>query len=312
VARTLAQAQELTQDMLVKGVIEELIKTEEILRLLPFKGVVGSAYAYNREDEDNPPSVGWYNVGDTLVESTGQTEQITTALKILIGQADTDLFVEQTMSNINEQHALDVQMVAKAMAHEFLDVVVYGDEDSDGFDGLHVLCDDIGTANCTVNEGAGTTPAALSLAHLDEAIDMVTAGKPDVILCNKTVRRRLTQYLRTVGSYLTERDEYGNLWMVWQGIPIVASDWIVQTEAISGGDYSAKTGGTGSSIFVIKFGERDGLVGLENGGIQYETFDKLESKDAMRTRLKWYVGMALHSTKSIARIDGISDAVATS
>lgn len=308
-ARTLAQAADLTQDMLVKGVIEELIKTEELLRLLPFETVEGSAKAYVREDPTNMGSAGWYNVGDKILESTGDTVPVTAALKILIGDADTDLFIQQTQSNINEQHAVDVRMKAKVMAHEFLDQAVYGDVDLEGFDGLHEIVNDIGSGQM-VHQGTTSTGAALSLANLDKAIDLVTVGKPDAILCNKNIRRRISQYLRTVGSYMTERDEYGNLWEVWQGIPIVASDWITQTETISSSAYSAKTGGATSSIFVVKFGAGDGVVGLENGGIQYEHWDKLETKNAMRTRLKWYCSMALYSTKGIARIDGITDVAA--
>jgi hypothetical protein len=52
-------------------------------------------------------------------------------------------------------------------------------------------------------------------------------------------------------------------------------------------------------------------VGIQNGGIQTQVWDSLETKDASRTRIKWYVGTALFSTKAIARIDGITDATVT-
>lgn len=41
-----------------------------------------------------------------------------------------------------------------------------------------------------------------------------------------------------------------------------------------------------SSIYAVKLG-RQGIGGLENGGIQVERVGELETKDATRTRVKW-------------------------
>ena len=69
--------------------------------------------------------------------------------------------------------------------------------------------------------------------------------------------------------------------------------------------FSAKTGGSTSSIFAIRAGEGE-LAGLTNGGIQVEEVGALETKDARRWRCKWYVSLALFSSLAIARLDGIS------
>ena len=42
-----------------------------------------------------------------------------------------------------------------------------------------------------------------------------------------------------------------------------------------------------------------------------ENIGSLETKDARRWRVKWYVAMALFSALSIARLDGISSAAVT-
>ncbi|HYI14107.1 MAG TPA: hypothetical protein VEX37_01875 [Thermomicrobiales bacterium] len=60
-----------------------------------------------------------------------------------------------------------------------------------------------------------------------------------------------------------------------------------------------------SSIYAIKFG-RQGLMGLENGGVQVERVGELETKDATRTRVKWYCGLALFSTLGLSRLAGIT------
>ena len=93
--------------------------------------------------------------------------------------------------------------------------------------------------------------------------------------------------------------------MFYDGIPVLESDFMVDTETISSAAYSAKTGGTSTSIFAVKVGEGR-LAGITNGGIQVENVGALETKDARRWRCKWYVALALFSTLALARIDGIS------
>jgi hypothetical protein len=47
-------------------------------------------------------------------------------------------------------------------------------------------------------------------------------------------------------------------------------------------------------------------MGLQNGGIQVERVGELETKDATRTRIKWYCGLALFGTLGLARLRGIN------
>lgn len=51
---------------------------------------------------------------------------------------------------------------------------------------------------------------------------------------------------------------------------------------------------------------RQGLSGLENGGVRIERVGELETKDATRHRIKWYCGLALFSTLGLARLRGIN------
>ena len=62
-----------------------------------------------------------------------------------------------------------------------------------------------------------------------------------------------------------------------------------------------------SSIYAVKFG-RQGVTGLQNSGIQVERVGELESRDATRTRIKWYTGLALFTPLGLARLQGINGA----
>ena len=156
--------------------------------------------------------------------------------------------------------------------------------------------------------GAGATPAALSLKKLDEAIDLVKPGKPDFLLVTRRTPRGISAYARALTSPVSyEPADFGRRVMLYDGIPVFESDFMVDTETIASGAYSAKTGGTSTSIFAVKAGEGD-LVGLNNGGIHVENVGALETKGARRWRCKWYVAIAPYSTLAIARIDGVSSA----
>ena len=67
-AMTKAEAAKLTQDMLLRGVIETIITESQILQLLPFMEVTGTALTYNREA--TLPAATFYDVGDTWTEAT--------------------------------------------------------------------------------------------------------------------------------------------------------------------------------------------------------------------------------------------------
>ena len=143
-ALTLAEAAKLSNDVVLQGVVETVIKESRVLEVTPFIDMAGNALTYNRENA--LPTAAFFDVGDTWTESTPTCTQVQTSLKILGGDADVDQYVATTRSNVQDIEAAVLELKAKAVA-------------------IHI--------------GSGTTPAALSLKKLDEAIDLVKPGKPD-------------------------------------------------------------------------------------------------------------------------------------
>jgi hypothetical protein len=288
----------------LQGVIETVVKESPVLDRLPFIEMMGNALTYNRENA--MASATFFDVGDTWSESTPTFSQVQATLKILGGDADVDQYIATTRANVQDIEAAVLELKAKAVAHQFEDTFIYGDTavDSKSFDGLHKLC----PSGQQVHLGSGSTPAALSLKKLDETIDLVKPGKPDLLLMTRRTRRGISAYARSLTSPVQfEVGDFGRRVMLYDGIPVFESDFMVDTETIASNAYSAKTGGASSSIFALRLGEGS-LAGLTNGGIQVENVGALETKDARRWRCKWYVAMALFSTLAIARLDGISSA----
>ena len=80
-AMTLAQASKLSNDVLLQGVIETIITESDVLKHFPFIDIVGNGLTYNQEN--TLPTAGFYDVGDTWVESTPTFTQQTAVLRIL-------------------------------------------------------------------------------------------------------------------------------------------------------------------------------------------------------------------------------------
>ena len=303
-ALTLAEAAKLSEDVLLKGVIETVVKESPVLQKLPFVYVVGNSLKYNRENA--LPSVAFYAVGDTWVESTPTFTQKSATIAILGGDADVDNYIQQTRSNIQDIEAAVIELKAKALRHKFEDTFIYGDTavDANAFDGLRKLIDCTQAGSQVVTMGG--TGAALTLPKLDELIDAVKGGKPDLLLMSRRSRRKLAALMRALGSIEVGQDEFGNFVQLYNGIPVGVSDWILDTHTLASGYETATTGGSCSTIFAFQMGE-GAVCGLQNKTIQAERIGELETKDATRTRLKWYVSLADFSVVKRAALIGVQD-----
>ena len=294
-ALTLAEAAKLSNDILLTGVIETVIQDSPVLQVLPFIEIVGNGLTYNRENA--AATAAFYDVGDSWTESTPTFTQITATLKILGGDADIDNFLMATRSNLQDLEAAVVQLKARALQRKFEDTFVNGDTsvDAKSFDGVDKLC----TGGQAVS--MGTNGGALTLDKLDELVDKVKGGKPDLLVMSKRSRRTLNSLARSAGAFLeTDRNQFGQMAQYYDGIPLGVSEWISD----------AKTVGSStdcSTIYALQVGE-GALAGLTSpGGLQVERVGSLESKDASRIRVKWYASLALFNTLKLAKLAGVRD-----
>jgi len=292
-ALTLAEAAKLSNDTVLQGVIETVILDSPVLQALPFVEITGNGLTYNRENV--APTAAFFDVGDTWTESTPTFTQITATLKIVGGDADIDNFLLTTRSNVQDLQSAVISLKAKAVQRKFEDTFINGDTgvDAKSFDGIDKLV--TGGQVATM----GTNGATLSLAKLDELVDLVKGGRPEMLLMSKRTRRGLNTLARSTGGFLeTDRNEFGQMVQWYDGIPIGVSDHISD----------AKTVGTSndcSTIYAMSFGE-GALAGITApGGLIVETVGSLETKDATRTRVKWYVSVALFNALKLAKLVGV-------
>lgn len=296
-----AEAAKLSQNDLVRGVIEEIIDRESIYNVLPFTQVNGKAYVYNRE---NTISEGDFLVpGDTVNEGAATFTQVTTTLTVLAGDVDVDKFLNETQSDNNDQLAIQIALKAKALARAARRTIITGDVATTpkAFDGIKKLT----PAGQTI--AIGTNGGPLTLQKLDELVDLVKSGRPDAILMRPGTVRAYKELLRNTGggtdAVMMQLPNFSAPVLTHSGIPIIADDFLVGNETKGAGTNMC-------SVYAIRMNEADGLHGLYGGasaGIRIEEIGTVQNKDAWRVRVKWYLGLALKSTQSIARLEGVSN-----
>jgi len=319
-AMTIGEASKLSNDRLLIGVIETLITESGLLQALPFIEIVGNGLTYNQEKTLSTAE--FYDVGDTWHESTPTFEQITAQLKIMGKDADLDEFLKATRSDLQDAEAVIIQLQTKAIRNLFEENFIYGNSAtvSRQFDGLRKLLS-LETASVAVPGHADYTgqviratdaarDIALSLTMLDELMDAVKGGKPDALIMNKKMRRRIKDLTRAAGFNLeSDRNEFGMYIERVNGVPIIIDDWILNTHqcAATCTHEDNTTDGESTVIFAAQFGE-GALAGLQSpGGLSVNPIGALETKDATRTRIKWYASVALFTIVKAAALIGVRD-----
>jgi hypothetical protein len=295
-----AEAEKLSREELVRGVIEEILTKDSLFNLLPFVKTEGKAYVYNRE---NTISEGdFLDPNDTVNEGAATFTEITTKLRILAGDVDVDKFLIETMGDTSDQLATQIGLKAKALARKFQKTVAIGDNGTNAkeFDGLAKLVTSAQTLAVATNGGSFT------LSMLDQLLDQVPNGADAIFMRSGTIRA-YKDLLRTVGggtdAAMLQLPNFSAPVLAHSGVPILAFDWLPGNE--TQGSSSVCT-----SIYAARLNEQDGLHAIYGGasaGIRVEDVGTVQNKDAYRIRLKWYSGLALKSTLSLARLKGVTN-----
>lgn len=294
-----AEAEKLSNNDLVRGVVEEIVDREALFAMLPFVKSEGKAYVYNRE---NAVSEGVFvDPNDTITEEASTFTEVTTNLRILAGDVDVDKFLISTMGDSNDQLTTQIAAKAKGVGRKFRRTLVIGDNGTNAkeFDGIGQLV----TGGQTFD--AGTNGAALSLDMLDELLDYVPNGA-DAIIMRPGTLRAWRALVRAAGGNTGEHlmiENFGVSVPAHNGVPILVNDFLPGNETLNAGSSLC-------SVYAARFNETDGLHGIyggNNAGFDVEYIGTVQNKDAVRYRIKWYTSLALKSTKSLARLQGITN-----
>lgn len=302
---TLAESAKLTIDMLLSGVIEQIVDVNPMFELFPFMEIEGNALAYNRENALG--DIQFLGVGGTVTAKAAATfTKVTSGLTTLIGDAEINGLIQATRSNVTDQKAIQVASKAKSLGRQYQNTMVNGDGTADSFSGLLSLC----PISQRIN--VGTDGANLSFDILDQLIDQVKDkdGQSDFLLMPARTIRSYYALLRglggaSIGDVITLPS--GRQIPAYRGIPIFRNDWLPvnQVKGASTAICTTIFAGTlddGSGTHGIA-----GLTAMDASGVRVENVGISETKDETITRVKMYCGMALFSELGIASAPGIKN-----
>lgn len=293
------EAEKLSNNALEAGVIEEIIDRDGMFELMPFKRIVGKAYVYNREKTLSEAD--FLDPYEEVPEGGATFDEVVAKLRILAGDVDVDNFLDETMSDTNRQTAVQIAAKAKGLRRKFQRTLAIGDsgQNTKEFDGLPVLCDD---SQVISTDGDGE---ALTFERLDQLLRAVPLGA-DALIMRGGTHDAVLAMLRNLGGTTPDHVTLpgnGVELPAYRRTPIIINDFLPADEVHGGASNTC-------SIYAVRFNEEDGVHGIFGGpeaGIRVQTIGTLQNKDAERYRMKWYCGSALKSTKSLARLAGITN-----
>ena len=292
---SLAQSARMTNDVLQAGVIEVLATESKLLQLLPFMNVQGSGYTYNIEKNLGNAQFrkvnGGYNYG--AIETIPVTERIV----ILGDEAIVDTYQIAVESDINNLMAIEVALRTKAIAHKFEKCFIDGGKAAgSGVPSESVANEFVGILTRYTETAPANIPAAALplfqaqvitktddlIGDLDTLLDMV-AGGADCLIMNKKTRRQVTAKGRAFCDY--RQGEFGTQFVQYGGVDIVDVDSDLLADDV---------------VIAAKFGAKEAVCGLQNGGVRVTALGEMESQPQVKTRIEWFVGLAVFNPKAVA------------
>lgn len=293
---SLAQSARMTNDVLQAGVIEVLATESKLLQLLPFMNVQGSGYTYNIEKNLGSAQFRKVNGGYTIAEI--ETIPVTERIVILGDEAVVDTYQIAVESDINNLMAIEVALRTKAIAHKFEKCFINGGSKSatagvpsetvaNEFVGIlprytEATPANIPTEALTLFQAQVIEKSEDLISDLDTLLDMVVGGA-DCLIMNKKTRRQLTAKGRAFCEY--RQGEFGTQFVQYGGVDIVDVDADLLADDI---------------IIAAKFGAKEAVCGLQNGGVRVTALGEMESQPQLKTRIEWFVGLAVFNPKTVA------------
>jgi hypothetical protein len=235
----LSDAAALSNNLLVEGIIADIITVDEWFKYLPFVVFEGLAYTFTRENQlaaANFASPGT-NLNATKYQNGATFNSVNVNLAAIIADIIIDGQIEDQFSETNDQLQVQISAKAKSIARIYMNAIVNARRNNpavltqanngpigiaDRFNGMASILDaeqgNVNDVNHPFYNGGTPTqtldlveddPASarvnlegrvFTLEDLDDLIDRVTGAKPDFMMMNAREIRTLRTLLRNTGG----------------------------------------------------------------------------------------------------------------
>ena len=227
-AITLIDAKVGMADKVDQQIVDMFRRSSKLLDGMVFDNVIapgtgGSTLTYGYIQLKTPATAAVRAVGAEYTPGEAKREKKTTGAVIMGGSFQVDRVLQNTAGAADEV-AFQAEQKIKATANFFHNMVINGDSDEGGFDGLKKLL--AGTANELTGSVSLATSQELDEnynAFLDEMDAFLAAldGTPSMLLMNTAMLIKLRSIARRAGYYERTRDDFGNFVETYAGIPMM-------------------------------------------------------------------------------------------
>ena len=227
-AITLYEAKVGMADKVDQQIVDMFRRSSQLLDGMVFDNVIapgtgGSTLTYGYIQLKTPATAAVRAVGAEYTPGEAKREKKTTGAVIMGGSFQVDRVLQNTAGAADEV-AFQAEQKIKATANFFHNMVINGDSEAGGFDGLKKLL--TGTANELTGKVSLASSQELDEnynAFLDEMDAFLAAldGNPSMLLMNTGMLIKLRSIARRAGYYERTRDDFGNFVETYAGIPMV-------------------------------------------------------------------------------------------
>lgn len=307
-ALTNSQAQLLSEEALLSGLVENDPKRIQLARRLPFFAMAGDRLAVPRVTNANLGTAIW-DAGGSAVSDTSaipSDPNVTFPLKLLVTSFKVNTTAEADLSNVNDQVEVQTVAAVKRLYYKFWETFNTGDNSANPqeFDGVRRLV--ASGQTITARDGAGGIPA---LRELDQLIGKITTngGRPHVLYTSRkgaeAIRRAHFKAAVTpemIDMRIEDADGSTRTMPVlaWDGIPILVDDQVPNNE----------TSNNYTSIYALVLGT-EGIYGVIPEGFQGRMIKAqrvlVDGKAQDGWVVFWPVGVALEAQGGVARLQQV-------
>ncbi len=310
-AITLMDAKVGMADKVDAAVVDMFRRSSALLEGMTFDncispGTGGSTLTYGYIQLKTPGTAGIRAVGSEYTPGEAKREKKTTSAVIMGGAFQVDRVLQNTAGAADEI-AFQAEQKVKATANFFHNMVINGDSEDGGFDGLNKLL--TGTAN---EQQASVSIASSSQldenynAFLDEMDAFIASvdGTPSLLLMNTAMLIKLRAVARRAGCYNRSQDDFGNFVETYAGIPMVDMGKYFDGENVV--DVIPTQGGK-TAMYAVCLG-LDALHGISplGSGVINSYLPDISAPGAIKTgEVELVAGIALKNTLKAAVLRGI-------
>lgn len=320
---TLAEHLKLETDPTRAAVLACLLERVKVSEILPFQTIGRLSTKFTRWSE--LPSPTFRNANEPFGSSTGRNEQGEEAVYIAGGNVDIERVFTEDQGVIVDPRQDQLDKFMAAMSYMINDKFINGDQATSPkeFNGLKVRIGNLPSRQTvSASAAAGGLDVRASdpnmftfFDKLNEAMDKVEDGNPDVILCNTNTRLGIESALRRLKLYATTRDLFDREVSTYRGAriydmgPTLAGALDDSVQIITQGETPAGGGANqATSIYCVRFA-RDGgeyLHGIDLHPLRTIDIGLLENGAQKRTNIEWPMGLIITNPRSATRLKDVA------